>query len=76
MLEEEYYYYQRNKENLLKKYLNRYLVIIGNKIIGDYSSYEEALYKTQEKYELGSFLIQKCSSEDIVQIFHSRVMVI
>ncbi len=74
MLEKEYKFYQDNKEYLLKKYLNRYLIIIDNKVVDDFASYEEALYKTQEKYELGTFLIQKCSSEDIIQIFHSRII--
>lgn len=77
MLEREYNYYLDNKEKLLKRYQNRVVVIKNEKILGDYDSKEKALKETAKKHELGTFLIQEISEEEInnVQRFHSRVYV-
>jgi len=77
MLEKEYKYYEEHKKELLEKYKDRFIVIVNQKVISDYSSREEALSKTVEIYELGKFLIQKITDqeEEIIQRFHSRVYV-
>jgi hypothetical protein len=77
MLEKEYKYYEEHKKELLEKYKDRFIVIVNQKVISDYSSREEALSKTVEIYELGKFLIQKVTDqeEEIIQRFHSRVYV-
>jgi hypothetical protein len=75
MLDREFKYYLDNQDKLVKKYNNRVLVIVGDEIVGDYSTMEEAYLKSKEKYELGTFLIQKCSpgDKDYTLTFHSRV---
>jgi hypothetical protein len=75
MLEKEFQYYLDHQDELVQKYNNRVLVIRNNEIVGDYSTMEEAYLKSQEKYELGTFLIQKCSpgDKDYTLTFHSRV---
>ncbi len=77
MLEKEYKYYEEHKKELLEKYKDRFIVIVNQKVISDYSSREEALSKTVEIYELGKFLIQKVTDQEdeIIQRFHSRVYV-
>jgi hypothetical protein len=77
MLEKEYNYYLNNKEKLLASYQNRVVVIKDEEVLGDYDSKEEALKKTVKKHELGTFLIQEISEEEIhnIQRFHSRVYV-
>lgn len=77
MLEKEDKYYEEHKKELLEKYKDRFIVIVNQKVISDYSSREEALSKTVEIYELGKFLIQKVTDqeEEIIQRFHSRVYV-
>lgn len=73
MLEKEYEYFLANKESLLKKYLNKFIVIIDNQVVGSYATQEEALSESSKKYAVGTFLIQKVSdkAEDIAQRFFS-----
>lgn len=75
MLEKEFEYYLKNQNDLVEKYNNKYIVIIGEKVVGVYNSDAEALLETEKKYQLGTFLIQKCTpgKEDYTQIFHTRV---
>lgn len=75
MLEKEFKFYLDNQENLVKKYKGKYLVIIGENIVGVFNSDEEAYFESKKKYKLGTFLIQFCESGDssYTQSFHSRV---
>lgn len=77
MLEKEYDYYLGHKKTLLANYKNRVVVIKNGKVLGDYKTKEEALRETVKKHELGTFLIQKISEEEMDNIarFHSRVYV-
>jgi len=74
-LEKEFKYYLDNQDELVKKYNGRFIVIKNQKVIGDYSTELEAIKKTSQKEELGTFLIQKCEpgSDSYSQMFHSRV---
>ena len=76
MLDKEFTYYLDNQDELLKKYNNRFIVIVDEEVVGDYESYEQALFQSVGKYELGTFLIQECTEgEDAyTQTFHSRVV--
>ena len=75
-LKKEFKYYIDNQDRLLEKYNGRILVIKDNKVLGDYSSKTEALFETQKKHKIGTFLIQECSPgpESYTEIYHSRVM--
>jgi len=75
MLDKEFSYYLEHQNELLKKYNNRFVVIIGENVVGDHDSYEQALFQSSKKYELGTFLIQECTEgeEAYTQTFHSRV---
>lgn len=75
MLEKEFEYYLKHQNELLQKYNNRYIVIVGSKVVGDYASNEEALVEAKKTFQLGSFLIQKCTEGDsaYTYTFHSRV---
>jgi len=77
MLEKEYDYFLKHKDVLLKEYEGKFIVIIGNEVVGSYSSREEALKETSSKHTMGTFLIQKISrdEDDIIQRFSSRVYV-
>ncbi len=74
-LEKEYNYFLKNNKNLLKLFLNRFIVIIGEEVVGNYGSQEEALKETSKEYKTGTFLIQKISTDkkDVVQRFFSMV---
>jgi len=75
MLDREFSYYLSHQDELVKKYNNRFLVIIGEEVVGDYDNYEQALFQSMKKYEMGTFLIQECTEgeEAYTQTFHSRV---
>ncbi|MBP9758988.1 hypothetical protein KBD45_04800 [Candidatus Dojkabacteria bacterium] len=75
MLEEEFQYYLEHQKEFLKSYENKFLLIQGLKLKGVYDTEVEAYEEAKEKYELGKFLIQKCTKGDssYTQTFHSRV---
>ncbi|MDR0971069.1 MAG: DUF5678 domain-containing protein [Bacteroidales bacterium] len=75
MLEKEFKYYLDNQDELVKKYNNKYIVIVGEEVIGAYDSDADALFETEKTHQLGTFLIQKCTPgpDDYTQTFHSRV---
>lgn len=75
-LQKEFDYFLDNHEELVKKFNGRYIVIKGQKVIGDYSSEPEAYIQTKKSHDLGTFLIQYCSPEEdsYQQTFHSRVV--
>ena len=75
MLDIEFQYYLDNQGDLVKKYNGRYIVIVNEKVIGDYGDYSQALSNSLRNYEMGTFLVQKCSpgNKDYTLTFHSRV---
>ena len=75
MLEKEFQYYLDNKDRLIKEYTDKYIVIIGNEVVGVFDNEPEAYSSSVEKYGLGKFLIRFCDSngESHIQTFHSRV---
>lgn len=74
-LEKEYQFFKDNREELLTKYRDRFIVILGEAVVGDYGSEMEAYTEAKKRYEVGTFLIQHCIADDegSTQIFHSRV---
>jgi hypothetical protein len=74
-LEKEFNYYLERQEELVKKYSGKFIVIKNREVIGVFDSELEAIEKTAEKYELGTFLVQKCEpgSESYTETYHSRV---
>ncbi len=76
MLEKEFKYYIDNQVKLVEKYNNKYIVIVGNDVIGAYDNEIKAYIESVKKYKLGSFLIQLCKpgKENYTQTFHSRAI--
>lgn len=74
-LKKEFEYYLKHQDELVEKYNSKILVIKDAKVIGVFDSELEAVEKTTEKHELGTFLVQKCElgSESYTQTYHSRV---
>lgn len=75
MLEKEFKYYLQHQADLLKSYNGKFLVIKDEAIIGVYDSKLDAYNANKDKFELGTFLVQRCSpgNADYAQTFHSRV---
>ena len=74
-LEKEFNYYLEHQDELVKKYDGKFIVIKDCAVIGAFDSELEAIEKTAEQYELGTFLVQKCEpgNEGYTQTYHSRV---
>ena len=78
MLEQETAYYKDNLSTLQKQYLEKYVVISGNKIIGAYNSDEQAYAGAMEaKCPPGAFMIKHImeNPEEQIQRFSSLVYV-
>jgi len=75
MLQNLFQWYLDNQNKIVKKYNGKYIVIKDNSIVGSYNSDIEALLDSEKKYEIGTFLIQRCSpgTEAYTQNFSSRV---
>jgi hypothetical protein len=75
-LQREFEYYLQNQKELVQKYNGKVLVIKGQTVIGVFESDLEAVQRTSEKHELGTFLVQKCdlTPESYTQSYHSRVV--
>ena len=69
MFEREKIFVQANKEMLRENYPDKYLVIIGEQIIGTYNTVGEAYQEAIKNYELGSFMIQQVPAKPENDIF-------
>ena len=76
MLEQEFKYYLDNQAELVKKHLNKFLVIKDQKVVSVHDTKEAAYNDATSKYELGTFLIQHCLPGTLghTQTFHSQVI--
>ena len=72
-LDAELQFYKKNKPDLLAKYENKYVVIVGEDVVGSYDNYEEAVTATAKKHKFGTFFVQLVTAEDEVAIL-SRVV--
>ena len=71
-LHTEFDYYQRNKAEIRKKYLGRYIVIVGEEIIGDYDSQLTAIKQTMRTHKLGTFMVKGVELKDKILYFGPR----
>ena len=75
MLEREFKFYRDHQKDLAEKYNGKFIVIIGDDVIGVYDSELDAYNKTKIDHPIGTFLIQLCNDDPkaYTQTFHSRV---
>ena len=69
-LDREFEFYRANKESLLSKYENKFIVIVGHEIIGVFDNEMEAINHTRKIHQLGTFFVQHVVKNDEVH-FHS-----
>ena len=74
MLDKEFKYYLDHQEELLPIYNGKYVMIVGNKVVGACNSIGEAYYKGKREYGLGNFLVQLCTPGDSAYTvtYHTR----
>lgn len=77
MQSDDFKFFIKNHDILLKKYLNKYIVIKDSNVLFCGDSFKDALSKALDGgLELGTFIIQLCSEEEsgYTQTFHPRVI--
>ena len=76
MLEKEYQYYQNNKPLLDSEHDGKFIVIVGENVLGEFEFREEAIKSAiSQAHQIGTFLVQFCTlQEDQTQQYHSRVV--
>ena len=77
MLEKEFEYYKSHQDELVQKFGGKYIVIIGEEVVGAYDTAIDAYTNAQKEHELGSFLLQHClpGVENYTRTFYSRVSI-
>jgi len=58
-LDKEFAFFNKNLEKFKKEYINKYIVIKSENVLGVYDTFEEAMEQTSKTEEVGTFLIQK-----------------
>lgn len=73
MLDKEYKYFKSHQSELVKKYPGLFIVIVGEDIVGAYTTERDAYNSAKSSYKLGTFLIQHCIAGETAysQTFHS-----
>ncbi len=61
MLDKEFTYYINHQSELLPLYENKYIIIVGENVVGAYDTAADALYNGDKKYQPGHYLIQLCT---------------
>jgi len=75
-LEQEFSYYKSHQDELVRQYEGKFIVIVGEEVIGTYETELEAYLETKKTREVGTFFLQHClpGKESYTQTFHSRVV--
>lgn len=74
-LDLEYEFYKANKKSLLSKYEDKFIVIVGEEVVGVYDNQIEAIDNAAKDCKPGTFLLQHVCKEEEVLYFHSRAMI-
>ena len=75
-LMDAFHYYLEHQDELVELYDGKFLAIKDNAVIGVYDSDLEAIERTAESEEFGTFIVQRCSpgTRDYTQNYRSRVV--
>lgn len=64
MQEKDFKWFLDNYNELFKQYGNSFLAIKKGQVLGKYDSYAEAVRRTLEHEDIGSFIVQKCDGTE------------
>ena len=76
MLDREFAYFLKHQDELVLKFNGRFIVIVGEDVLANYATEEEAYLESVKTMKPGTFLIQHCipGQEAYKQTFSSRVV--
>ncbi len=63
-LMKEFEFYRAHQDDMVLKYDGKVVAIKNCEVLGAYDSYLDALKRTSERHEVGTFLLQKVSEGD------------
>ena len=72
-INEELQYFESIEQELVQKYLNKFIVVHNKEVVGNFDKDAEAYAFASKKYEAGTFLIRQALKEREPQVFYSRV---
>ncbi|MGO9480922.1 MAG: hypothetical protein ACLP05_03955 [Candidatus Kryptoniota bacterium] len=75
MLETEWKFFKEHENELVHKYDGKAIVIVGEKVVGEYPNALVAYTEARPAYPSGTFLIQRCSVRNLArrQTLRSRI---
>lgn len=62
-LETEYRFFKDHLPEFVHKYPGKYVVIIGESVLGFYNSISEALAETIKEHKPGTFFVELCTDD-------------
>lgn len=76
-LQEEFDYYVKHQDELVEKYLNKFIVIRGQVVEGAFDTAVEAYKDALTRYEAGTFMIQHVTpgKDSYSQTYFSNVTI-
>jgi hypothetical protein len=66
MFEQEKAFYDAHKTELREKYLNKWLVIANNSLLGAFDTPKEAFVAAGRHYKPGGFMLHRPSDDDVI----------
>jgi hypothetical protein len=68
-------YFKENMISFFKEYGERFIAIKDKTVLGVYDTFDEALTETLKTEELGTFIVQQCTDNDVnfTHVFQSNV---
>ncbi|MCQ2338316.1 MAG: DUF5678 domain-containing protein [Paludibacteraceae bacterium] len=74
MLDKEFAFYLEHQYELVSLYDGKYVMVVGENVVGAYDSVGEACHIGKQKYGAGNFLLQLCTPGDSAYTitYHSR----
>ena len=71
---DNYDFFRANKDEYLKEYEGKYLLIFEKSLIDAFDDQLSAMEEALKTYEMGTFIVQHCvTDEDETMKFYSRV---
>lgn len=74
MFDKEFAFYLEHQDELVSLYDGKYVMVVGENVVGAYDSVGEAFHIGKQKYGAGNFLLQLCTPGDSAYTitYHSR----
>lgn len=75
-LKTEFDYYVNHQDELVAKYNGKYIVIVGESVVGVYDTLLEGYFEAQKSHRLGEFMLHLCGpgKENYTRIVNRAIL--